>query len=71
MAGPQLTRHIVRTLDLAIPIIPLDEIGAFLRSHRILGADELNKSAYVIAGGQEHLITANGATTTRRLQLGQ
>lgn len=50
----------VTPLDLAIPIIPLDEIGAFLRSHRILGADELNKSAYVIAGGQEHLITANG-----------
>ena len=50
----------VTPLDLAIPVIPLDEIGAFLRSHRILGAEELNDSGYVIAGGQDHLITANG-----------
>ncbi len=50
----------VTPLDLAIPVIPLDQIGAFLLRHRILDADELERSAWVVAGGQEHLITANG-----------
>ena len=50
----------VSPLDLAIPIIPLDEIGAFLRSHRILAADEINNSAYVVAGDQGHLLSAPG-----------
>jgi nucleoid-associated protein YgaU len=50
----------VSPLDLAIPVIPLDQIGAFLLRHRILSADDLAESGYVIAGGQEHLITANG-----------
>ena len=47
-------------LDLAIPVIPLDEIGAFLRRHRILGPDDINNSAYVVAGAQGHLISAPG-----------
>lgn len=50
----------VSPLDLAIPIIPLDEIGAFLLRHRILSAGELNNSAYVVAGSQEHLLSAPG-----------
>jgi hypothetical protein len=50
----------VSPLDLAIPVIPLDQIGAFLLRHRILSADDLAESGYVIAGAQEHLITANG-----------
>ena len=50
----------VTPLDLAIPTIPLDEIGAFLLRHRILGASELNESAYVVAGDQGHLISAPG-----------
>ena len=50
----------VTPLDLAIPIIPLDEIGAFLLSHRILDADDINESAYVVAGAQGHLISAPG-----------
>ena len=50
----------VSPLDLAIPIIPLDEIGAFLMRHRILDAQELNSSAYVVAGAQGHLISAPG-----------
>ena len=50
----------VSPLDLAIPVIPLDEIGAFLRRHRILGPDEINSSAYVVAGAQGHLISAPG-----------
>ena len=52
----------VTPLDLAIPLIPLDEIGAFLKRHRILGARELENSAWVVAGAQDHLITANGDT---------
>jgi hypothetical protein len=50
----------VSPLDLAIPVIPLDEIEAFLRRHRILGANEINNSAYVVAGAQGHLISAPG-----------
>ncbi|MEM1403922.1 MAG: LysM peptidoglycan-binding domain-containing protein [Pseudomonadota bacterium] len=52
----------VTPLDLAIPVIPLDQIGAFLLAHRILGVDQFESSAYVVAGGQDHLITANGDT---------
>ena len=50
----------VSELDLAIPIIPLDEIGAFLLRHRILDGEELNESAYVVAGAQGHLISSPG-----------
>jgi len=50
----------VTPLERAIPVIPLDEIGAFLLRHRVLDAEQLNASAYVIAGGQQHLIVANG-----------
>jgi hypothetical protein len=50
----------VSALDLAIPIIPLDQIGAFLRRHRIMGSGEINNSAYVVAGAQGHLISAPG-----------
>ncbi|MBT4520947.1 MAG: LysM peptidoglycan-binding domain-containing protein [Halieaceae bacterium] len=50
----------VLPLDLAIPAIPLDEIGAFLRDHRVLGADDIVRSAYVVAGAQGHLLSAPG-----------
>ena len=50
----------VTPLDLAIPVIPLDEIGAFLRRHRIMSAGQLNDSAYVVAGAQNHLLSAPG-----------
>jgi hypothetical protein len=50
----------VDPLDLAIPSIPLDEISAFLRRHRIMSAEELNDSAYVLAGAQDHLLSAPG-----------
>jgi len=52
----------VTPLDLAIPVIPLDQIGAFLMRHRILDAEELENSAWIVAGAQDHLITANGDT---------
>ena len=50
----------VSPLDLAIPVIPLDEIGAFLLRHRILSADAIKDSPYVVAGAQGHLISAAG-----------
>lgn len=50
----------VSPLDLAIPAIPLDEIGPFLRRHRIVEADALNHSPYVLAGDQGHLLSAPG-----------
>ena len=50
----------ITPLDLAIPVIPLDQINAFLLRHRILGIDELEEAAYVVAGDQGHLLSANG-----------
>lgn len=50
----------VTPLDFAIPVIPLDEIGPWLKRHRIMDADELNDSAYIVAGDQRHLISGPG-----------
>lgn len=50
----------VSPLDLAIPAIPLDQIGPFLRRHRIVEANALNSSPYVVAGDQGHLLSAPG-----------
>jgi LysM domain len=50
----------VTPLDLAIPAIPLDQIGPWLLGHRILDANSLNHSAYVVAGDQGHLLSAPG-----------
>ncbi|MFK7975303.1 MAG: LysM peptidoglycan-binding domain-containing protein [Halioglobus sp.] len=50
----------VDPLDLAIPVIPLDQIGPWLLRHRIMDAGELNNSAYVVAGDQMHLISGPG-----------
>jgi len=50
----------VTPLDLAIPIIPLDQIGPWLMRHRIMVADELNMSGYIFSGDQEHIISGPG-----------
>lgn len=50
----------ISPLDLAIPAIPLDEIGPFLKRHRIVDAGALNGSPYVVAGDQGHLLSAPG-----------
>ncbi|NND67912.1 MAG: LysM peptidoglycan-binding domain-containing protein [Halioglobus sp.] len=50
----------VTPLDLAIPIIPLDQIGPWLMRHRIMLADELNMSGYIFAGDQDHIIAGPG-----------
>jgi nucleoid-associated protein YgaU len=50
----------VTPLDLAIPIIPLDEIGPWLMRHRIMDANDLNDSAYIVSADQRHLISGPG-----------
>ncbi|HEY7776528.1 MAG TPA: LysM peptidoglycan-binding domain-containing protein [Kineobactrum sp.] len=50
----------VQPLDTAIPAIPLDQIGAFLKRHRILNGDDLDNTAYVVAGNQDRLLSAPG-----------
>jgi hypothetical protein len=50
----------IEPLDMAIPVIPLDQIGAFLKRHRVLAPEELAASAYVVAGSQGHLLSAPG-----------
>jgi hypothetical protein len=50
----------VTPLDLAIPIIPLDEIGPWLKWSRIVSQGELNDAAYIVSGSQGHLLSAPG-----------
>jgi hypothetical protein len=50
----------VTPLNLAIPAIPLDQIGPWLRRNRVMGAQEINNSAYIVAAGERHLITGPG-----------
>jgi hypothetical protein len=50
----------VSDLDLAIPIILLDEIGPWLKWSRIVAEGELNDSAYIVSGSQRHLLSAPG-----------
>lgn len=50
----------VSALDLAIPAIPLDDIEPFLLHHRVVGAEDMNDSAYLVAGAQRHLLSAPG-----------
>lgn len=50
----------VTPLDLAIPIIPLDEIGPWLKWSRIVGQGELEDAAYIVSGSQGHLLSAPG-----------
>lgn len=50
----------VQPLDTAIPTIPLDQIGAFLKRHRILNGDDLDNTAYIVAGNQDRLLSAPG-----------
>jgi hypothetical protein len=50
----------VTPLERAIPVIPLDQIDAFLLRHRIVDTDSFGRAAYVLAGDQGHLISAPG-----------
>lgn len=48
-------------LDQAIPTIPLDAIRDFLRSSRVVSADELARAPYVLSFADPHLIEGAGA----------
>jgi nucleoid-associated protein YgaU len=50
----------VTPLDLAIPTVPLDQIGPWLRRNRVMEADELNHSAYIVAQDERALIGGPG-----------
>ncbi len=50
----------VSDLDLAIPIIPLDQIGPWLKWSRIVAEGELAGAPYIVAGSQNHLLSAPG-----------
>ena len=50
----------VEPLDLAIPIIPLDEIGPWLKWSRIVSAGEIDSAGYIVSGSQGHLLSAPG-----------
>ncbi len=50
----------VTPLDLAIPVIPLDQIGPWLRWSRIAGEQELASAAYIVAGDEDNLISGPG-----------
>ena len=50
----------VSDLDLAIPIIPLDEIGPWLEWSRIVDEGQLGDAPYIVSGSQRHLLSAPG-----------
>jgi hypothetical protein len=50
----------VEPLNLAIPLIPLDQIGPWLKRNRVMTADEINNSAYIVAGDERKLISGPG-----------
>jgi hypothetical protein len=47
-------------LDRAIPTISLEEIGPWLREHRIVSREEMDDAAYVLAGPARHLLSTAG-----------
>ena len=52
----------VSELDLAIPIIPLDQIGPWLKRNRVMDAEGINNSAYIVAQDERALIGGPGDT---------
>ncbi len=50
----------VEPLDTAIPVIQLEQIGAWLSGHRIISPEQLATAPYVVAGAQRHLLSAAG-----------
>ena len=50
----------VTPLDLAIPTIPLDQIGPWLKHNRVLDAEGVNGSAYIVAADERQLISGPG-----------
>jgi hypothetical protein len=52
----------VQPLNLAIPVIPLDQIGPWLVRNRVMDATDLNSSAYIVAADERRLISGPGDT---------
>ena len=50
----------VEPLDSAIPVIPLEDIGAWLAQNRIVEPAVLDGAPYVIAGDKRHLLSSAG-----------
>jgi len=50
----------VSPLDLAIPVLPIDQIGPWLVDNRVMDAKEINNSAYIVAGDERRLISGPG-----------
>lgn len=50
----------IEPLDLAIPAISQEHIGAWLSAHRVVSSDELSTAPYVVAGAQRHLLSSAG-----------
>ena len=53
-------------LDLAIPLIGLDEIGAFLRRNRVLEKLEAEQAPYILASNKRNLLGAPGDVVVAR-----
>lgn len=47
-------------LSLAIPAIPLQAIQRYLNNSRVVDIAELQKAPYVMAGGNDHIVTGSG-----------
>lgn len=55
--GPEVR---VEPINNAIPAISLDKIGPFLSRSRVLGSAQMANAAYVVAGGDRHVVTGAG-----------
>ncbi len=55
--GPQMR---IEPIDRAIPVISYEDIGPWLRGHRIVLPEDLEGAPYVIAGAQRHLLSSAG-----------
>ncbi len=56
----------VTPLDLAIPLIGLDEIGAFLRRNRVLEQEQAELAPYILASNKQSLLSAPGDVVVAR-----
>lgn len=50
----------VEPLSLAIPAVSLEQIGAWLKGHRIVELETLDAAPYVVAGEKRHILSAAG-----------
>lgn len=56
----------ITTLETAIPTIPLDAIGQFMKYPRVVGERELEHSPYIVASTEDHLISGPGSKVYAR-----